>query len=96
MLFENWIFQHKATTQSDVVTTRNKEVYVWDGRQIYKEGVDAYDTSSRNDMRCDSVRFRFNKCDSYEWFYYSSFTSYYLMFERDNGQFFVSLKHVKG
>ena len=29
-------------------------------------------------------------------FYYSSFTSYYLMFERDNGQFFVSLKHVKG
>ena len=28
--------------------------------------------------------------------YYSSFTSYYLMFERDNGQFFVSLKHVKG
>ena len=28
--------------------------------------------------------------------YYSSFTSYNLMFERDNGQFFVSLKHVKG
>ena len=47
-------------------------------------------------MRCDSIRFRFNKFDSYGLFYYSKLTFYYLMFERDNGQFFVSLKHVKG